>query len=40
MAGGTDLSYRLLMRDPSRFEELVQDLRELPWRRAHPHHRC
>ncbi len=30
MAGGTDLSYRLLMRDPSRFEELVQDLRELP----------
>jgi Domain of unknown function (DUF4956) len=30
LAGGTDLSYRLLMRDPSRFEELIQDLRDLP----------
>jgi len=29
MTGGTDLSYRLLMRDPSRIEELIQDLKDL-----------
>lgn len=28
--GGTDLSYRLLLRDPDRVDELVTDLREMP----------
>jgi DNA-binding Lrp family transcriptional regulator len=28
--GGTDLSYRLTMRDPRRVEELITELRELP----------
>ncbi|MCX8107391.1 MAG: hypothetical protein N3G20_01155, partial [Verrucomicrobiae bacterium] len=28
--GGTDLSYRLLLRDPSRTEELLSELRSLP----------
>jgi hypothetical protein len=28
--GGTDLSYRLLLRDPARTEELVHELREMP----------
>jgi hypothetical protein len=28
-AGGTDLSYRVLLRDPSRAEELVSELRSL-----------
>jgi hypothetical protein len=28
--GGTDLSYRLLLRDPERVEEMINELRELP----------
>lgn len=29
-SGGTDLSYRLLLRDPDRVDELINHLRELP----------
>jgi len=29
-AGGTELSYRVLMRDPARVEEMLGDLREVP----------
>ena len=28
--GGTDLSYRLLLRDPARSEELIRELKEIP----------
>jgi hypothetical protein len=28
--GGTDLSYRIMLRDPARVEEMVNELRELP----------
>jgi hypothetical protein len=28
--GGTDLSYRVLLRDPERVEEMINELRELP----------
>ena len=28
--GGTDLSYRLLLRDPNRLEDLLRELREAP----------